>query len=426
MKNARRWLWAMIAALLLLTQAGRLLRAWQPLEPRDFFQEYASARNCLEGRPVYTPHETTMPRYLGQAPDLASPTFVEIDAHPPTAVLLALPLAGLSYRQAHLAWGLLSLLAFALSGWLILRQLKLRPPSWAIFPGIALLLVHPVLIQFHLGQLNLLLLLLITGSWAAGRSDRAGLAGALVGLATAIKLYPGLLLFHFACQRQWKSLVAGVTALAGITLATMSVLGVDAYRSYWCDVLPRLGAWRGAATAVSLPALGAKLFDPGTKGLPRVVPLLRSPELACTVGAIGVAGVLVFMVLASRRARDEEQRDLAFGLALTGCILVAPLSWEHAFVLLALPLALLWIRLPPVGNPRWAWWGLVLVLCLSQKELFRLTGPAEGAAVPWKTLTVLSVHLYAVLGLLAWLLIRLTTAKRCIVTTIAPRLAPAA
>src|SRR5262249_7253592 len=88
----------------------------------DFVQDWASARNLLEGRPIYEAHEISLARSLGWHPDPANSTFrffLEVNAHPPTAVLLALPLAALDYLDAVLAWNLISLAALALSLWLM-------------------------------------------------------------------------------------------------------------------------------------------------------------------------------------------------------------------------------------------------------------------------------------------------------------------
>src|SRR5262249_38523102 len=74
----------------------------------DFFQEYASARNCFEGLAVYTHQDITAARYLGYRRQSATEPMLEYNAHPPTAVALVLPLAELDYPDAYLAWALLS------------------------------------------------------------------------------------------------------------------------------------------------------------------------------------------------------------------------------------------------------------------------------------------------------------------------------
>ena len=65
----------------------------------------------LPGRPSHLyPQSATIPMYLGRA-QRERESDIEYNAHPPTSVLLALPLAGLDLPDAMLAWNLVSLAA---------------------------------------------------------------------------------------------------------------------------------------------------------------------------------------------------------------------------------------------------------------------------------------------------------------------------
>ena len=68
----------------------------------DYYQDWGSARNFRTGIPVYTPHSTSIPRHLGLPtnPNLS----IEYNIHPPTSVLLALPLGRFDYSDAVLVW----------------------------------------------------------------------------------------------------------------------------------------------------------------------------------------------------------------------------------------------------------------------------------------------------------------------------------
>ena len=63
------------------------------------------------------------------------------NAHPPSSVLLALPLARLNYPDAFLAWSLISLAALALSLWIVVRHLGIPFSAWSLAPTLTLLLV---------------------------------------------------------------------------------------------------------------------------------------------------------------------------------------------------------------------------------------------------------------------------------------------
>src|SRR5207249_805145 len=110
----------------------------------DFFQLWASARNVLNGLPVYEDHKVMIERYLGYRPKPDDQVMIERSSQTPTAVLLALPFAGLPYPDATLAWNLVSLMALAASLWLVARELHMRLAPWSVFPLVTLLLTcHP-------------------------------------------------------------------------------------------------------------------------------------------------------------------------------------------------------------------------------------------------------------------------------------------
>ena len=214
----RRWIWATLALWPLIFHGPAFienLRARPREKPvPDFFQDYASASNWLGGFPVYGDQHEAATRYLAVHLDNRR-SLVVVNAHPPTSVLLALPLAGLDFTVAFLAWNLLSLGVLALSLWIVQQQLKIPLDFGSLAALLALLLLcFPLWEQCRLGQLTLVLLLLVTGAWAAERSGYPRLAGSLLGTATMIKLFPGFLLVYYALRGHWKVVAAGLLAVA--------------------------------------------------------------------------------------------------------------------------------------------------------------------------------------------------------------------
>jgi hypothetical protein len=372
----------------------------------DFFQDWASARNYLAGLPLYASHRQTIERHLGYSLASSGADGVQVDidinAHPPTSVLLALPLAGLDYPEATLVWNLLSLGALGVSLWLIARQLRIAVSLWSLAPLVTLLLIcNPFRQQVLQGQFNLILLLLLTATWVADRSERAALAGIWLGMATVVKLFPGFLLLYFAVRRQWKVLLSAALTMIALTALTAAVFGLQTYRSYVAEILPQVEQFRSSWVNASLPGFWIKLFDPAT-ATERVEPLWRSSRLA-QIGA-ALSGVVVSILVAQRalRARTRRDKDLAFGLAVVGMLLVSPVTWDHYFLLLILPGLLLWLELPPSNLLRAALMVVIAVLC-THPALFWNTwipgGFGKGMATPWQALLVLSLQCYALVAL---------------------------
>lgn len=311
----------------------------------DFFQEWASARNWQAGLPIYMHQIEALNRHLGVETSGKS-LYVEYNAHPPGAVLLTLPFGYLEYLDALLLWNLLTLVAFAVSVALILSELKLSLSPWLWLPlCAALLLFDPFLQQMFQGQLNGLLLLLLTLAWLANRRGWEGWAGVAVGIATAVKLVPGLLLVYFLTQRRWTALVSGVAAFLSITVATFPFFGVSAYQDFVLVVQPAVAHFRSGWINYSLAGFWEKLFlgstfHPGM--IHRVEPLVFAPlvgRAGLALSCLTVLGVLYYRGRA--RPASAEEQDRLFGLYMVAMLLLSPVSWNHTFLLLVLPVLIL-------------------------------------------------------------------------------------
>ncbi len=145
-----------------------------PDEVIDFYQDWGSARNFWGGLPIYTPHSISIPQYLG-LPSNPDPS-VEHNAHPPTSVLVVLPLGQLAYPHAALIWNIISLAAFGIS--MVIVATVLPVPRPCILPTLAFVpFCVPVFGNLQIGQLNLVLVLLVTAIWALERSGQSSTAG---------------------------------------------------------------------------------------------------------------------------------------------------------------------------------------------------------------------------------------------------------
>jgi hypothetical protein len=419
----QRLLWAALAALACWLQLGPFVEQLRPRRdhPLDFFQEWASARNYLTGLPVYLSQRESFTRHLGYEPPA---DLLAYNAHPPTSVLLAVPFARLDYPDAFLAWNLLSLAALVGCLVLTVRGLNVRWSWWAVFPAVALLLFcDPFRQQMLQGQLNLLLALLLTAAWWAERRGGAAWAGVWLGTATALKLFPGFLVAYAAWRGRWRTAAAGAGTFLLLTALTAGVLGVDCYRDYVRDVLPTLEHYRNNGNNISLVGFWGKLFNPNNpwsgandvtpeearrlSNWDRLLPLYRSAPLARAGGLACAAVIALALAWVLRPWRRPPDPDLAFALTMTAMLLVSPITWPHYALLLFVPLALLWVRLPPRGVGRWVFWAAVLSLWVNLNVVFDLTipgGRAAGVVRPAQTLTVLSFQMYAVLALFVLLL----------------------
>ncbi len=399
--------------LLYLTCIDPLLyRIFTESGPRDFAQEWLSARNYFSGIGIYTNQLETLPLHLGQQYHPSRDIVLEWNAHPPASVLVSLPLAALNYPSALLLWNLLSLAALAASIYLLARELRLRLTAWACLPIATLILLAtymgPLRAQLEQGQWNLVLVLLLTGTWSSSRTQRYGLAGVLLGLATALKLFPGLLIVVFMLQRRWRLVVCATVVVLAMNLLTVLVFGLETYQSYLFTVLPHLERFRSFGSGISLKMFWCRLFDPEPSG--PVTPLLYAPGLARALVALSSLLLLAGLAWFSWLARSRKDRDGVFALGLVTMVLVSPVAWDHYILMLLPAVMIVGANLPLDGTLRWLFRLLVVCIYLHPKiyGILFLYGLRDNVVnlpiYPLQSLSVMALYTYFLLALFALIL----------------------
>ena len=354
--------WRWVGVLVLLLAAAPIVHRYLVAYPDDQWQVdlevYREAgRSLLLGRPVYL-FETEVPQLL----PFTYPTF---------SAVLSIPLALLPWGAAGWVWTGVQLgLLHAIVG-LAFAPLLARAGRFAgLAHGVVAALcvwISPVGENIRFGQVNavlvtLCLLDLVKGSdgLRVGRFTLRWPRGALVGVAVAIKLTPGVFLVHFALTRQWRELRNAVLAAAGVTVATFLV-APEGSLEFWTSALlnsDRLGPNAGSSNQ-SLRGFVLRLYlsDGATTALWGVLALLAA-----------VAGFALARALHRRGSLVGEVA--ACGMV---AVLVSPVSWLHHLlwgvvvlgavagdgrvraraVTAVVGLLLLWVA--------WPWWGANLL-----------------------------------------------------------------
>jgi len=406
----RRAIYAVLSLAILALQGPAFIRSIGPPADAtvDFFQDWASARNLLNGQSAYGDITPTAQDYLGS--EAAVEAGIRANAHPPASVLIVAPFALLDYPTAMIAWNLVSLGLLVVAVTLLLRSLSLRLPVAALVPAAAMLLMSPpVHIQVSQGQFNFVLLALIVGAWLSARTDRPVLAGVLIGGAAAIKLFPALLLVHYALRRQWRIVISGSVVLTALTAISVAIVGTDAAGEYATRVVPAVDSLKGAWRNVSLHGLWWKLLSPGTGvtyvagQVPSITqvkidPVVRSAALAGWASLGSVLLLLVFWIRGVLATGRHQHADIGFGLALVVMLLVSPVTWLHYLVLLIPTFFFLWYHLSGARRERYAW---LILLFAVMGPVWELTLPLEGGVQTYgwpMVLTVLSLPTWGLVG----------------------------
>jgi len=326
----------------------------------------------------------------------------DVSRYPPTFQMLHVPLATLPLGAAALAWYLISLAALAA----LPRQIERLgggAPSAQRLPWIA---AAPFLVDnLLLGQSGPVLLYLSARAVADARSGRRLAAGCLLGLATAFKVLPGLLLLVpwvlDGGDDRVGPLRARLTTLAG-WLASLVVLGAALSLLVGADE-----AWRGTTEWVAhvreeqtpwglvehdrslrynnqgvAVTLARTLGDLGGHVPDGATPLAEwSLSTVWTLSGVVLVLAVAGLALAAARARrvpaDEAWPGL-FAMTALVSLVASPLVWTHYF---------LWV-LP------------ALVVLRRQPSLVATVGAIMAAGLASPAARGLGLHMACTLGLL--------------------------
>jgi len=152
----------------------------------------------------------------------------------PFSTLAMWPLVGLKPLAAKHFWILLNLILLLPIAWMLRSLTGLSYLRIAL----AFSLSFPLHRNLMYGQFYVLLLLLIVAACWAYLRGHLRLAGSLVAIAAACKVFPVLLFVYFLRRRDWRALFWG--AVSGMAAASLSiaVFGWNVHRTWLLEILP--------------------------------------------------------------------------------------------------------------------------------------------------------------------------------------------
>jgi hypothetical protein len=312
----------------------------------DFPEYFTSAKSVREGQDAVKLYDGAWFREQTRRYEVGSPENPgEFTPYPPPTALLLTPLAGFKPQTALrivtavnvvcvicsillasgiFAWRLIdSALFVLLSGWALRNGLRLGHPY--ILISTCCLLGY----YFYLKRMP----------WPAGLC---------FGLFVPIKYFPVMILAGFALHRQWRVALGGGIAAAAVVLVSIGVMGWRVHQIFLLDVLFNhltghlIPGPRFTAIFQSFDTLYERLFilDPARNPHPWV-----SAPRAATLAIVSTKSLLVLGAAAAlmKLARGANTRAIAPTIGILGVLvlLIAPGSGTYAFVLLWLPVALL-------------------------------------------------------------------------------------
>lgn len=298
------WAWVVVA-LVVVAAVAPLVLTWltnpddQRLVDLDVYR--TGGQMLLDGRPVYD--------FFTPAPQLLPFTY------PPIAAMLAVVLAEMPWGAAQWVWTVGVFVALGVTVAFSFRRALRAYVPWVFgLLMVACAYLMPIRDQVRFGQVDILLVALCLADCVARRPWWP--RGFLIGLATAVKLTPGVFLIYLLVTRQWRTFFMAAFVTAVLTLLPFALIPRDA-AGFWFSALldpERLGA-NAATTNQSIRGMLLRLY---------------LPEALTSV--IWVVVVAVVAWYGFRGARDAYRaKDPVTAVALVGlmAVLLSPVAWIH-------------------------------------------------------------------------------------------------
>jgi alpha-1,2-mannosyltransferase len=248
------------------------------------------------------------------------------------------------------------------------------PPQTALLLCLLIGSYDPVRDTFWLGQVSVWVSMLILLYFWALQERRAPLAGVALALAAGLKIYPAfwlIIVLMFPGQRA-RAIAWFAAALGAMALLSVAVDGAEMWRSYWTNVISKMG---------DKPPPGGVTLYPffGGPAVPESLPWRLWANRATLLTVISACAACLWMAQGA-----APSRKLRVMLAVSAALLLSlPLVWGHYLVLLGVLLA--------VETLRWAGGGyrraplgttVIIAAFIATGQLWPLEA-ALGPLPPW-------------------------------------------
>ena len=318
--------WAIAVELLRINLALYLPRDWPNAHEFDCLSAWKGARLFWLGVNPYTPNGLAM---IGQ---------YQV-GQPPTAIFWYLPMADFSKALVAQTSSVILLVLLVLHFYLCAKQLNWPAPV-AVGALVTSLVISTSWIAYHFNviQWSESIAFLYVLAWLFLRRGQDTRAGICLGVATTIKLFPGLMVVMLLLGRRWRGVLAASFTYAFVAVVITARFGVECWSQFFAQEKPITEAWLGSLQNSSLAGLVTQIRYPSCE-------LVGHPS---RTGSMITGIVSVVLVAAAawaswsnlKRSLDTDRRaiDLPFALFTVLSVFLNPFVWEHYYALLIQPL----------------------------------------------------------------------------------------
>lgn len=260
-------------------------------------------------------------------PYLPDKNYFTDQVYPPLTMILFFPLTIFTPEIASKLWTIISILSILGSIYICCRIYKIRFFSTInLFLSTLIFLAFPVKFTLGMGQVNNIILLLVTATLYFLNTKRNILAGVLLANTLIIKFFPILLLPYLLFSKKWKLLITLLITLILLMIITLLFVPFSTTSYFYQHILSNLlSSWKGDYYNQALTGLLMRnIADPSLRESLRII----IPLILLSIN---------FFVLLKKGERTQRKRNLEIASLVILNVLINNFSWQHHYVFLILP-----------------------------------------------------------------------------------------
>lgn len=284
-------------------------------------------------------------------PYVESTDYFTSQVYPPIDFLFVSPLTVVPFITAQKVWILLSIASVISSLYLLLRMVNISMTSQLglVISSLAFL-AFPTRFTLGMGQINAVLLLLLSLGLYYLLLKKELLAALLLAVIMHIKFFPLLLIPYFVIKKRFKliSLIIVISVIFSLFVVTFGYF--DALKHFYASIVPSIfGSWKYDYYNQALSGLIARHF---------AAQELRTVVLyVLTILFIFISFVILWK---SRKIQSKDILLLEISFVIILNLLINGFSWQHHFIFLIPSFIFI---LSYIHKQKASWFVVLLLLC---------------------------------------------------------------
>lgn len=326
------WIFTLIAAAIL---------SWQVIKQyehgSDFSSYYTAGYLVSNGESIANFYDN---EWFGNQIHKIRPDLNDIyNANLPTTAIASVPLALIgNEKQSRIAWLLINIIAIIYIMRMSVTFINMGPIARPIWYGI-ILLAHPVLENFVLGQVYIVITAVILWMYHSLENEQEIKVGIILAFLFMIKTAGTFLWPYFVVQKRWKLLSAGVLTLFLIGIVTFPIIGIEGWQAYLDKAVQLSQSPYQSVTAYqTIEGWFQHMFSPNP--IVQTKPIIALPlTIAHGMATFVILTLLsVSLWLAYKYPSATELHFISFSLLILVCM---PVTILHAYMMALVPIILL-------------------------------------------------------------------------------------